>query len=129
MRGQYPANNDEYEATMAAVARLGIPASERWIGQRVVVLLTHYFVANSHPDALEAVANDWIRELRGYPEWAIDAACEWWLSRHNSKRHKKPLPGDISARAHIEAAIVSAARSQCQYFERYGNNPPAFLKR
>ena len=113
----------------AAAERLGVPASERLIAQRVVVLLTHYFVANAHPDAIEAVANDWIRELRGYPGWAIDAGCEWWMSRCNAKRRQKPLPGDISARAHIETEMVSVARSQCQYFERYGNNPPAFIKR
>ncbi|MDO6458872.1 hypothetical protein Q4494_17455 [Celeribacter halophilus] len=113
---------------MAALEQIGTPANKKWIAQRVAVLLAHYFIVDGHPAVMEAVAADWIRELEGYPEWAIEAACEWWLSRYNPKCHQKPLPGAISSRAHIDSAMISAAKSLCQFFERYGNNPPAFLR-
>lgn len=102
-------------------------ADSRWIAQRVVSLLSHYFVAEIHPAAMEKVASDWTRQLELYPEWAIEAACDWWVSRHNPKRRQKPVPGDIADRANTEAAIIRIARSNLALFEKYGTNPPSFV--
>ena len=128
LRGQYPTSRDEVERVKAALSDLGQPAPPQWIAQRVVKLLSHYFVADLHPEALKGVAADWQRELSGLPEWAVDAACAWWLSRHNAKRRNKPMPGDISEQAHKEAAIVKIGEKVIENYERYGDSPPAFLK-
>ena len=65
--------------------------------------------------------------MEGLPGWAIEAACSWWLSRHNPSRRKKPLPGDISERAHLEARIITAGRKQVEWYEKYVDDPPAFI--
>lgn len=126
--GRYPTSREEADRVAEVLEQIGKPAAPQWIAQRVVKLLTHYFVADVHPEALKGVAADWQRELAGLPEWAIDAACGWWLSRHNPKRRNKPMPGDISERAHKEAAVVDVGRVAIKNYGKYGDNPPAFLK-
>lgn len=107
---------------------LGKPADPAWIAQRVVMLLSHYFVADLHPAALSGVAADWQRELSGLPDWAVDAACCWWTSRHNTKRRSKPLPGDISEQGHREIAVLKVGQKAIENYDRYGDNPPSFLE-
>ena len=126
--GQWIQSAEEAEKTRAAVAKLSEGADPAWVGQRVVTLLSHYFVNDIHPAAQEAVARDWMVELAMFPAWAIDAAASWWLSRQNGNRSKKPVPGDISKRAHLEMAMVRVAQSKIEQFEQYGDNPPAFMK-
>lgn len=126
--GHYPTSAEEVHALSAVLDRLEVPAEPEWIAQRVVTLLTHYFVVEVHPAAMKSVAKDWIRELKGLPEWAVENACAWWLSRANSKRAKKPMPGDISERAHREIGIITVGRKQIEFFEQYGDTPPAFLR-
>lgn len=127
--GQYPKNADEAHALALALDRLDVPASRQWIAQRVVTLLTHYYVIDVHPAAMKAVAKDWTREVSNYPEWAIEAACAWWIGRHNPKRDKKPMPGDISERAEKEIACIALGRMQIDWYKRHGDNPPEFLRR
>ena len=128
LRGQWIQSAEEAEKTRVALAKLSEVAEPSWVGQRVVTMLSHYFVSDIHPAAQEAVARDWMVELARFPDWAIDAAVSWWLSRQNENRRKKPMPGDISERAHIEMAIVRIAQSKIEQFERYGDNPPTFMK-
>ena len=128
LQGRYPTSPEEAEATRQAVDVLDRPQDPDWVAQRIFTLLSHYFVADTGAQVHQAIARDWKHELRDYPNWAIDAACKWWLSRHNGKRGKKPMPGDISARAHIEAAMLTAAKQKLQFYEKFGDNPPAFLR-
>lgn len=107
--------------------RLGSPADPLWIAQRVVSLLTHYFVAEAHPGALENVARDWKLELAEFPEWAIEDACRWWVGRENKRRRSKPLPGDIAERANRAMACVHSGRAMVECYDKYGDAPPAFL--
>jgi len=65
----------------------------------------------------------------GFPARAIEAAFSWWVGRANRKRGKKPFPGDIGERAQIEAGIIAMGRKQVAVYERYGENPPDFLKK
>lgn len=127
--GRYPMSESEADATEDAASRLSVPADRKWIAQRVVCLLTHYFVADFHPSALENVALDWTAELDGYPEWAIEKACQWWVSKGNKKRGKKPLPGDISERAEVEMAPIKAGKYMVSAFRKYGETPPEFLRK
>lgn len=128
LRGRYPSSKAEADAARRALAPLSRPADPLWIGQRVVTLLYHYFVGDVAPAAIEAMAKDWISELRQFPEWSIEAACAWWLSRDNPKRGKRPLPGDISERAAREAALITCARQMVDLYDRHGDSPPAYLK-
>ena len=61
-------------------------------------------------DVMRVIADDWGSELSGYPSWALKKAFAWWIGRDNPKRRQKPLPGDISDRAHVEMSIVRAAK-------------------
>lgn len=129
LRGQYPASRSEADQAKAIVQKYEVAADPRWVAQRVVKFLAgHYFVVEMADQVAEQLGVDWVRELQGLPDWAIEAAFAWWISRHNPKREKKPLPGDISARALIEAAPMEVAKTQIRLFARHGNNPPGFVR-
>ena len=129
LRGQYPRDKAEAREAKKAIKALSTPPDELWIGQRVVTLLYHYFVGDLPDGAIEAMAADWVAELSPYPEWAIEAACAWWLSRGNEYRHRKPMPGDISAVAHREAGLLTCATQLLSAYEKYGDRPPSYLCR
>lgn len=97
-------------ASERAIERLSQPAPRHWISGRVVVTLSHYFVAQQEAAVVKAIADDWADLLSEYPAWAIAKACKWWISRENEHHHRKPLPGDIQDRAHREMGAVRAAR-------------------
>lgn len=59
------------------------------------------------------------------PAWAIQKACRWWMSADNEDRRKKPIAGDIAARAKIEMGAVKLATSALGRFERGGVLPEA----
>lgn len=129
MLGQYPTSNEQADEAKRQIEALDTQAKPVWIAQQAVMFLTgHYFVTDMAEPVAEYVGRSWTKELAGFPGWAIEAAFTWWISRHNPDRRKKPQAGDISARAKIEAAVIITGRKQVEFFERYGNNPPAFLK-
>ena len=66
---------------------------------------------------MKVVAEDWHEELRDYPAWAILKASRWWMSSDNPERRKKPLAGDISARAKKVMAPVAVAEHALRRFE------------
>ena len=70
---------------------------------------------------MRATAEDWHEELSGYPGWAIQKAARWWMGQDNPERRKKPLAGDISARAKLEMGVVKLAESAVRRFERGGS--------
>jgi len=113
------------------LSELERPAQRAWIAQRVVQLFGHYPATQLHEEVVSKVAKDWISELADLPEWAIDEACAWWISRHNTKKKRtfRPLPGDISERANQSMSICRTARSILKLFDQYGVTPPPFLKR
>lgn len=129
LQGLYPKSHQEAQETGLTLAQIAKPAKAKWIAQRVVTLLTHYFIAEAHPAALSQIAEDWIAELSECPEWAIDAACKWWIGSKNDKRGRKPLPGDISARTLMIMAPIFSGKAMLSAFEKHGNNPPPYLKK
>lgn len=70
------------------------PSERKWINQRVVALLSHYFVPDIPPEAQLVALADWVRLLSPFPQWAVQAAVDEWLSRPG---RQKPMPGDIIA--------------------------------
>lgn len=128
--GQYPTSREEVRQARELIARLAVTASPRWIAQRTVKFLTgHYFIVDMKAPVAEQVGKDWTNELSDFPEWAIDRAFAFWIGRENTKRAKKPLPGDIAQRAVVEYGIVRTAEINCNQFDKYGDQPPTFLRK
>ena len=109
-----PSCQTEAARTRTAIDYLNTPSTRKWVAARVVTLLSHYFVAQQESAVVEAIAEDWVATLERYPAWALANACRWWLSKDNPDRAKKPLPGDIEARADAELSRVRAAQITVQ---------------
>lgn len=99
------------------IERLRVPASEEWISGRVGTLLVHYFVSAMPPQMMAKVAEDWIVQLEGSPEWAIEAACQWWLGAANPDVRKKPLPGEIAKLVRSELGKIRIAKMAVERFK------------
>lgn len=106
----------EAKAIAEAAHSLRTPATRQWIAGRVATLLSQYFASSIPVEMMTAIAEDWDEELRGYPAWAVNAACRWWMGRDNPDHRKKPLPGDIAARAEREVGVVAIAENAVRRF-------------
>ena len=105
-----PASINEVADVYAAIDYLTVPAPRKWVAGRVVTLLSQYFAPNMDESITAAIADDWCAMLADYPAWAIANACRWWMSRENTNKHRRPLPGDIQERAHAELERIRAAQ-------------------
>jgi hypothetical protein len=100
-------SRDEARAVIASISQ---PAEPVWMMARVAALLLPYYEKDT-PQAVRMIeAEDWALELCEFPKWAIEKAVRWWKSKDNDNRRKRPLEGDISARARFEMGAVNAAR-------------------
>lgn len=95
----------EVEATVSALSK---PCNPTWCMARVAALLSPYYDKDTPPAVRKMEAEDWLEELQGYPQWAIERAVRWWKSSDNADRRKKPLEGDIAARCKIEMRGIHA---------------------
>jgi hypothetical protein len=89
---------------------LSAPADPAWMMARIAALLSPYYEKDTPQGVRVMEAQDWAAELKGLPQWAIERAVRWWKGGDNPKRAKRPLEGDISARAKFEMQAVRAAR-------------------
>lgn len=89
---------------------LSAPAEPTWMMARIAALLSPYYEKDTPQGVRIMEAQDWAAELDGLPRWAIERAVRWWKGADNPKRAKRPLEGDISARAKFEMQAVRAAR-------------------
>lgn len=89
---------------------LSAPADPTWMMARIAALLSPYYEKDTPQGVRVMEAQDWAAELKGLPQWAIERAVRWWKGADNPKRAKRPLEGDISARAKFEMQAVRAAR-------------------
>ena len=89
----------------------------------------HWFVSDLPGPAVRAIADDWVAILNSYPQWAIEAACLWWLGPENANSHRKPSPGEIAKRASIEMTPVKSAVHLIEAYQKYGENPPAIYRK
>ena len=70
-------------------------------------------------DVIAIRGNDFMRELNGYPTWAVLDAFRWYKSKENKYRHAQPKPGDIAEQCHkatdtLRAASLMIARIETQ---------------
>ena len=127
-KGRYIASSEEVEATATAIEELEKRPPLEWVAARIYALLHHYFVAEVPLSVQEAIGAQWLGELKDFPAWAIEDACAWWVGRNNSKRGKKPVPGDIGEVCERLTAPLRVARIQIERRQRHGDNPPAFMR-
>lgn len=104
---QSRSDRDMIEAHSEALAR---PASGNWILARVAALLTGYYAADVPAEVIRFEAEDWLDALKEFPDWAITKAVRWWKGETNADRRKRPMVGDIAARARFEMGPVIVAR-------------------
>ena len=77
-----------------------------------VAALLHPYYEKDTPQAIREIeAEDWAHELREYPQWALRDAMRWWKSADNKDRRKRPVEGDIAARARVEMMAVNVAKT------------------
>lgn len=96
---------------------LSQPASGQWVMARVAALLMDYYAADVPASIISMAAEDWAEELSQFPQWAITDAVRWWKGEGNPDRRKKPLPGDIAARARLAMGPVIVARAAVDRFD------------
>ncbi len=128
LQGRWISSKAEAVAIRKMVADHSTPASPVWICTRAMQLLGHFYAGELPEIVQNGVSSDWLQELADLPDWAIDAACRWWVGRDNKKRAKRPLPGDISQRAFDEMAGIRIAEGTLRRYEKHGDNPPEYLK-
>ena len=51
------------------------------------------------------------------------------MGRENPYRHRKPLAGDVSARARFEMWRVKAAEQAVKNYDRYGSSLPPYMRK
>jgi len=113
---------EERDEIAGSLSVIGEPASTPWVMARVAALLSQYYAADVPPSVVAIMAEDWKEELAPYPQWAVTKAVRWWKSEANTERKRRPLEGDISARAKHEMSIFRLGQMSVAKFDRYG--PP-----
>jgi len=106
------------------VGAISESASPVWILARVAALLSPYYEKDTSQAVREMEAEDWLDALQSYPDWAITAAVRWWKGAENLDRRKRPMEGDIAARAWIETSVIRAGEIRVEMFDRR----PALVK-
>lgn len=76
-----------------------------------LVALEPYFSKDTPQSVKKAEASMWADALGKFPAWAVKRAIYWWQSADNPDRRRRPVFGDIEARARIEVAPLRAART------------------
>lgn len=101
--------DDQLNQIVEGLGKVKAKSHPTWIMARVAALLSQYYAADVPAAAVSMMAEDWLEELREYPQWAITNAVRWWKSEANKDRKRRPLEGDISARCKHEMMAISAA--------------------
>jgi len=105
------------------------PATTAEISTQAVLVLHQYYVAALSDDMQAATARLWVTELRGYPNWAIERAVQFWIGRENpeKRRRRKPLPGDIGEQTEAQMWRVRSLERHIGWWEKYRGDYPAFF--
>lgn len=90
---------------------------------RTASLLSPYYEKDVPQGVRVMEAEDWADALAEFPQWAIQKAAQWWKSADNPDRRKRPLEGDIAARARFEMQAVRAAQIKLRSNGSYKPQP------
>lgn len=71
---------------------LAPPSSPDRVMAKVATLLSHYYAPDMDEAQQTAVMLDWWEDLREFPQWAIDQACDLWRRNEPDRR---PNPAAI----------------------------------
>lgn len=99
------------------VQSLSVPCAAPKLMHRVLALLAPYYSTDIPQSVREIEAEDWLVALGEFPEWAVVAAARWWKGDENTDRRKRPLEGDIAARAKNEMDFVKLAEWAVKRFD------------
>lgn len=113
---------------ITTIESLSKPAPRAWIQGEVAKTLVHYFVGVIPENFAKSIGADYDHELAEFPAWAIVKARRWWLSNENEYRHRKPMPGDLSARCRVEVAVLRIASQRIERFDLTGSPLFSFEK-
>lgn len=86
-----------------------LPPSRDWLMGRCATLLAHYWVPEMGPSLQEAVARDWGIKLERFPAWAIEKACQDYMSAEPDRR---PTPGRIEKLCIAEISSADRHRAK-----------------
>lgn len=100
------------------VDALLVPCPAPKLMHRVLALLAPYYSNDIPQSVREIEAEDWLFALAEYPEWAVIAAARWWKGENNPDRRKRPLDGDIAARANQEIGFAKVAEWAVKRFDQ-----------
>jgi hypothetical protein len=120
---QLPPEGVDVAMAERVTASLMAPCEVPWLMARIAALLSPYYDKGTPAGIREMEAEDWLEELSGLPQWAIERAVRWWKSAENPDRRKRPFEGDISARARVEMRGIAAVpelvrrRAEGRYIE------------
>lgn len=109
---------EELATAISQVTDLTICADTKFIGARAAALLADYPISDQSDQQRLMRAEDWIAELRRFPQWALLRAFRWWTSADNPHRYRRPLEGDIAERAEKEMEPVRIAQKRLAMAER-----------
>lgn len=109
---QRPNTSEQLEQVKTLMISLSRPSPPSWVQGRVATTLSLYYIGAMPAEVNAMISEDYVRELADYPAWAVFEACRWWTSRENVDRKRKPLPGDLSERAHFETTLIRLAEDR-----------------
>jgi hypothetical protein len=117
------ATQDQRNEIAMTVQALSVPCAAPKLMHRVLALLAPYYSTDIPQSVREIEAEDWLVALGEFPEWAVVAAARWWKGDANPDRRKRPMEGDIAARAKMEMGIVKVGEWAVKRFDD-GIRPP-----
>lgn len=91
------------------------PCQDReWLKGAVYSLLQHYYVADLPTQVQTMIAQDWVRALASFPQWAIQLARDEWIL----KEERKPTPAGIIKLIKKQLSKYYALLIQCDIIIR-----------
>lgn len=124
--GRLPSVIDDKLKQAAADTRLALKSvltaerNDKWIRERIGLLLMHWYSKKTHSEVVRMLGDDWVNVLRDYPQWAIEAA----ILDHNKTNEYKPVPANICRGSENAMKKYFALDMQCKRINNAENTGP-----
>jgi len=83
----------------------------------ITITLQCYHQAAVDPETATKLVKVYMHELKPYPDWAVEKSCLWWIGGENPRCSFKPVPGNLSAKAHELTDPIRAASIRLRQWE------------